>query len=138
MGNIDMAALQADFNQEDEETITEALRMAAESAMAQTSGGTQDLVGGGASIRRRPTSPSKVRPPELTPERGVAAVGGRDGGLNGDTGGVEDWGKLTPAALKRKTVAELKGFLEERGIPAKGKPKKAELVEKVSELLQAA
>lgn len=51
-----------------------------------------------------------------------------------------EWGTLSAAALKRKTIPELKGFLEERGVaPEQGKKlKKADLVEMVSELLQAA
>lgn len=124
MGELDMAALQADFDQEDDERLAEALRFATDSAM-----------------RTSFADESMPVPESLSAAiQGSVGVGGE--GLNGDVGGggggAEEWDTLTLAALKRKTVAELKGFLQERGVPAKGKPKKAELVEKVSELLQVA
>lgn len=50
MGDFDLASLEAEFDQEDDESISQALRMAAESALAHTSGG-------GAGRRIRTASP---------------------------------------------------------------------------------
>lgn len=203
MGDLDMATLEADFDQEDEETISSALRMAAESAMAHTSGGGRRIRT--ASSARAPAPPSSSPPPPPsssrpavigggggaamqtaeaaveTATRGVvgtktydpsgeqdemgmafaspsaealaayrkleqqqqqgaeygSAAGGWGGGDEMGAGGVgeKEWAGLSPAALKRKTVTELKGYLDEEGVAYPDKAKKAELVNVVSDFL---
>ncbi len=69
MEGFNLAELQAEFDQEDDESITQALRMAAESALAHTSGG-------GAGRRIRTASPVGAT------SSGPAATAG-DGGWGG-------------------------------------------------------
>lgn len=64
MGDLDLASLEAEFDQEDDESISQALRMAAESALAHTSGG-------GAGRRIRTASPVGARS-----SRSAGAAGG--------------------------------------------------------------
>lgn len=64
MGDLDLASLEAEFDQEDDESISQALRMAAESALAHTSGG-------GAGRRIRTASPVGA-----TSSRSAGAAGG--------------------------------------------------------------
>lgn len=210
-----MESLESEFDHEDDETINNALRMAAESAMAHTSSGGRsrtrgsaaagaevlDADGGGDASTSASVSPVVIGarssggmrsphsqitfPPDeddefwddfpMLEDEIDAVTAESQGGMNGSSsageqegidmsvvggGGVEagreerelergerreetlmgggDWETLTTSGLKRKTVAELKGFLEQRGVQPPGRARKAELVEQVSELLQAA
>ncbi|CAN0525347.1 unnamed protein product [Laminaria digitata] len=47
----------------------------------------------------------------------------------------DDWAVLSPAELKRKTVAELKGYLDEEGVGYPGKVKKGDLLDIVTSFL---
>lgn len=170
MGDLDMASLEAEFDHEDDEAISHALRMAAESAMAHTSGGgrrirTASAVGATSSRAAAggglgndgdaAAAASAAAPGAAARSTGGVALSETEDGFEGDDewvyptdgremappGGVEmggEWASLTTTALKRKTVAELKGFLADVGVEYKGKSKKAELLDKVSEVLQAA
>lgn len=209
MGDLDMASLEAEFDQEDDESISNALQMAAESAMAHTSGGRRSRLRTASGMRSSP-APMPPSPPtrnsasgaisadgtatalerEVSRPRGALVKapeeegfnlvdlewdgysmmpregeggeeegGGAEGegegqtklaaaprgraakGSGSDEGGASGagvWGSLTASALKRKTVPELKGFLQRRGVKVEGKAKKAELVKLVSGVLQTA
>lgn len=75
MEGFNLAELQAEFDQEDDESITQALRMAAESALAHTSGG-------GAGRRIRTASPVGATSSRSAGAAGAAAAAG-DGGWGG-------------------------------------------------------
>lgn len=169
-----MASLEAEFDQEDDETISHALRMAAESAMAHTSGGGRRIrtasAVGATSARSASAVGNSGAPVQADMENAMvgSGSGGAGGGVNvfqaddgldayasmgegargqemgggfaigdgGRKGGDEDdWARMTLPEIKKKTVAQLKGYLDEVGIYYPARVKKGELVDIVKDWL---
>lgn len=171
-----MASLEEEFDKEDDETITNALRIAAESAMAHTSGDGRRIRTasslGAASSRSGPSRSNSgigaeiglgydggVDSPASQTEASVRGVGTAvydaplgegsageglsspvvakgattmrklaDEVIEGKGGKWEGWRSLSASEVKRKTVAQLKGFLDEEGVGYPSKARKADLV----------
>lgn len=171
MGDLDMASLEEEFDKEDDETITNALRIAAESAMAHTSGDGRRIRTasslGAASSRSGPSRSNSgigaeiglgydggVDSPASQTEASVRGVGtavfdeplGEGLASEGLSSPVvtegatpmrkladevmkeEGWRSLSASEVKRKTVAQLKGFLDKEGVGYPSKARKADLV----------
>lgn len=174
-----MASLEEEFDKEDDETITNALRIAAESAMAHTSGDGRRIRTasplGASSSRSGPSRSNSGSGAEIglgydggvdspasqteAPMRGVGTavydaplgegsageglsspLAAQDAtamrrlgdevieGVGGKWKGWEEWRSLSASEVKRKTVAQLKGFLDEEGVGYPSKARKADLV----------
>lgn len=91
MGDFDLASLEAEFDQEDDESISQALRMAAESALAHTSGG-------GAGRRIRTASPVGAT---SSRSAGNSSSGGGRGGSSSAAAAVAD----APPAVRSKKAS---------------------------------
>lgn len=113
MGDLDLASLEAEFDQEDDESISQALRMAAESALAHTSGG-----GGGRRIRTSsPVGATSSRSAggddgDASKSRGAAAVAVAegDGGGGGGSAMSGRGGVAVSPATRASAEDELDAF----------------------------
>lgn len=101
MGELDLASLEAEFDQEDDESISQALRMAAESALAHTSGG-----GAGRQICTASRSAADTGGGGGSSSRGSVAVAVAEG----DGGGVPMGGRGGVAATRAAAEDELDAF----------------------------
>lgn len=113
MGDLDLASLEAEFDQEDDESISQALRMAAESAIAHTSGG-------GAGRRIRTASPVGATSSRsgsgdgTSRSRSGAAVAVAEGGGRG--GGVQVSAAATRAAPAEDELDAFRRLEAEAGV----------------------
>lgn len=105
MGDLDLASLEAEFDQEDDESISQALRMAAESALAHTSGG---------GVGRRIRTASPVGASSSRSAGGGAQGGGGSGSRSGSAVAVAEGGDGASAAASSAAVVA-KGAVGGRG-----------------------